>query len=278
MNGSSQPVTAYQYAKSTYAQPEPHSFIKVKNLSTQGLVGGDPWGREAFRRNIFQPILLSASLSLKEPFSSASSTDTVNASTVNYSSLSKEILKVIASRQPFVKPKDDWSLNDLLEWLSVYLTGKLPGGARGDRIAASYQLEGGCPCLESDWKYKPPMLNVKDLQELELSVLVPKGGLVSEGISLTKTFSFMEGSGVQTAPHSSVLRIQNMRVPTLIGVNDNERTARQIVVASLEISPYVCHGRDWYNELEELAFKVPSFFPLIEFPTHHTNTASTPDN
>jgi dihydroneopterin aldolase len=257
MNGSSPPVTAYQYAKFSNSQTEPHSFIRVKNLSTQGLVGGDPWGRDVNRRNIFQPILLSAALSLKEPFSSASTSDTVNASTVNYSSLSKEILKVVASRQPSVKPKDDWSLNDLLEWLSVYLTGKLPGGTRGDRVAASYQLEGGCPCLESDWKYIPPMLNVRDLKELELSVCLPKGSLLCEGISLTKNLSYAEDPSSKTTPHSSVLRIQNMRVPTLIGVNPNERTARQIVVASVEVSPYTCHGRDWYNELEELAFKVP---------------------
>jgi dihydroneopterin aldolase len=57
-------------------------------------------------------------------------------------------------------------------------------------------------------------------------------------------------------PYSSVLKIHDMRIPTLIGVNKNERLARQIVVVNVEIDPYVCKEHDCYNELEQIVVKV----------------------
>jgi hypothetical protein len=56
--------------------------------------------------------------------------------------------------------------------------------------------------------------------------------------------------------YRSVLEIQSIRIPTLIRVNAKERLARQLVIVSVEIDPYICQERDYYNELEQIIVKV----------------------
>lgn len=67
---------------------KPHSVVRVRNLQTSLIVGTDAWGRKG--KN--QPVLISASASLRNPFESASSEDAVTGSTIHYGIMSKAIL------------------------------------------------------------------------------------------------------------------------------------------------------------------------------------------
>jgi dihydroneopterin aldolase len=271
LGASSMPIlTSKAYSKALEECGESHSIIRVRNLSTQALVGGDPWGIPTdtmYRRNKLQPIFLSAALSLRMPFNSAASADRLNESTVNYSTLSKEILKVVASRRPdlphpegFVGIQRDWALSEFLCWIYVYLTGRWPYGPPPIASVARDFLDGGCPCLEDEHNiaYKPPLLDVSRLIEMELSVLLPKATLMSSGVSLTTALGYYPGVEERGSPLRSVLKLHDLRIPTLIGVNINERAAKQIVVVNVELDPYLHRAQDFYNELEQIVFKVRS--------------------
>lgn len=262
------PCTTKHYAWALQSHGgDPHTVIRVQNLSTQALVGGAVWGiQEGVRRNQLQPILLSARLSLKRPFMSAAESDEVNDSTINYSTLSKEILKIVGSRRPDIPHSDDfigiqmdWSLYDLLAWIEIYLTGNPPSGRKPPIHGLNSYIEGGIPCFEEKRSrlYKPPLLDIRNLLEVGLIVFLPKATLLSEGVSLTTSTSYANRKAVQQSGMSfSVLKIHNIRIPTLIGVNPKERLAKQMVVVNVEIDPYVCKENDCYNELEQIIVKV----------------------
>jgi hypothetical protein len=179
--------------------------------------------------------------------------------------LSKALLKVVENRGTSRKdPKKwkgidkDWTLYDLLDWTFLYLTGRwMEGGAPEASLTYDF-LENGCPCLERGIKYEKPLLGLQLLQDLELQVFLPKGTLLGGGVSLTTCGSFLSGPETSDAsPYRSTLKIHDIRIPTLIGVNANERLARQWVIATVEIDPYTsCHGFDRYNELEQIVVKV----------------------
>lgn len=255
-------LTARKYAKLLQGGGEAHSIIRVQNLSTQALVGGSIWGvpSEDGHRNIFQPLLISSTLSLREPFTSAAQSDSINNSTVNYSTLSKEILKVIASRRPdlphsneFQGLQMDWTLYELVKWMHLWLTGYSPLGIRPTTSFVSRYLDGGCPCLteEGNQAYKPPLLDIKGLFELGFTLFLPKATLLSSGVSLTTSSMYFPSNVLR-----STLKIHGIRVPTLIGVNRKERLAKQLLVVSVEVDPYICQEGDYYNELEQIIVKV----------------------
>lgn len=255
-------LTAKDYARTLQEGGEAHSLIRVQNLSTEALVGGSIWGvpSDDGHRNVLQPVIVSSTLSLREPFRSAAQSDSVNHSTVNYSTLSKQILKVIASRRPGLPhSKDfqgllrDWSIYELIEWIQLWLTGHLPSGGRPANHFASLYLDGACHCLaeKSDPAYKPPLLDIESLSELGFTLFLPKATLLSGGVSLTTSSSYFHGNAYRSA-----LKIHGIRVPTLIGVNAKERLARQLVIVNVEVDPYVCQKRDYYNELEQIVVKV----------------------
>jgi dihydroneopterin aldolase len=264
-------LTARDYAKLLQGGGEAHSIIRVQNLSTQALVGGSLWGVPSGdgHRNIFQPVLISSTLSLREPFRSAAQNDRVNNSTVNYSTLSKEILRVIASRRPdlphskeFQGLQMDWTLYELIKWMHLWLTGYLPLGGRPATPLVSRYLDGGCPCLaeKTNPMYKPPFLDIESLLELGFTLFLPKATLLSSGVSLTTSSKFPSNA------LRSTLKIHGIRVPTLIGVNRKERLARQYVVVSVEVDPYICQKGDYYNELEQIIVKVRVSYMQVE---HH---------
>lgn len=258
MDDSNSLLTSHQYLRTLFSfnDSETQSQIHIANLSFSALLGADPWGRAGPKQNINQPVLLSTRVSLRNPFTSASASDTVDSSTVHYGILSKEILKIVGNRRADSNKtfQSDWSLNDLVDWLVVYLTGVAFGAsASAVSAAAHYEIEGGIPCLERDARYKPSLIGPKTLRELEFTIALAKGTLMADNIVLRKQVGFGSTGEVFWA---STLRIEGMRIPTLVGVNRNERTARQIVMATVEIEPYVCKGKDCYPELEEIVFKV----------------------
>jgi dihydroneopterin aldolase len=263
-------LSSKAYAKALEECGESHSIIRVQNLSTQALVGGDPWGiltGTTTRRNKLQPIFLSAALSLRKPFNRVMAADRLNESTVNYSTLSKEILEVVASRRPdlahpegFVGIQRDMALSEFLFWIYIYLTRRWPYGTSPIASVARNFLDGGCPCLEDEHSlaYRPPLLDVSGLIEMEISVFLPKATLMGSGVSLTTALGYYRGVDSRDSPLRSVLKLHDLRIPTLIGVNINEQAAKQIVIVNVELDPYLHKTRDFYNELEQIVFKVKS--------------------
>lgn len=99
---------AYQ-ARKSYG----NDAVSVKNLSMCLCAAFDIWGRPKP-----QPAMISVTVGLAQPFSSAASTDTVNASTIHYGQLSKAITREMHNHE-----NDNWLSPSDLIWL-VALTVK----------------------------------------------------------------------------------------------------------------------------------------------------------
>ncbi|PBP22643.1 hypothetical protein BUE80_DR006561 [Diplocarpon rosae] len=242
---------------------DPHTRIRVTNLSTTLPVGTDAWGR----RNIPQPVLLSASISLKHPFTSASSTDTVAPSTVHYGTLSKAIL---AACKEFAELCADelcpvpMHLRALVQYVHFYLTGQdtLPRIQHQACVSRSKASDGE---KQADAE---PLLKCESIRLFELEVTLPKASLLGSGISLKGSFGYEGGDGPNA--YSMVLQLRELRIPTLVGVNACERLAKQMVYVDVEMQRW-----DWmadgYCELEELVVKSTeeSSFQTLEALAEH---------
>ncbi|ATY59766.1 Dihydroneopterin aldolase [Cordyceps militaris] len=234
-------VPAFQIARDA-CLPAP-STIKVKNLRATIQGPHDAWGRP----DRPQPIAISAAVSLDAPFGASSSTDTVAADTVHYGLLSKGILSVLAAAVP------GQSLRHLLDTTWVEMTGF---DSRGQDVCASAQ--------QAQQRLQPPFLHFAQLRALEISLHLPKATLLGDGVTLTVMGGFEAAAAESGALVKSVMRqsavslkIHRLRVPTLIGVNSNERLAKQVVVANVEIDRLE-DDLDVYPELEQVVIQVMS--------------------
>lgn len=243
-----------------------HSIIHVKNLSGNARVGVDVWGRtENGRVNKFQPIQISASISLEEPFETAARSDSVDRSTVHYGTLSKEILKVLAYRgEALLRPNEseqdpdcleciqsDWTLAVLLDAIHSWIAGRI---FSWDYYGGTGEVYNKCSTLLANSSNAPGNSIIGTGHEVELSCFLPKGSILGSGVSLR----------VLTMPHPngpayticSILKLHDLRIPTLIGVNANERLAKQMVIANVEIDGYLVTDFDLYHKLEQIVVKV----------------------
>ena len=87
--------------------------------------------------------------------------------------------------------------------------------------------------------------------------MLPKASLLGNGVSL----SGGELLGIIPEKMQSCslkLKIHDLRIPTLIGLNANERLAKQMVVTSLEIDNWV-EEQGHYVQIEQLVVKVNQF-------------------
>ena len=207
---------------------EPCAIVRVKNLQSTVSSASDAWGRQ----DRPQPVLVSVEASFRQKFLTSATSDVVSADTVHYGVLSKEILKYLEGRakEP-ATAGNGLGLRNIVEGMWTRLV--------GCNLAAESQAE--------DVLLKPAKL-----RHLAISVKVPKGTLLGGGVSLTATATFGEGAML---PAALALKTHELRVPTLIGVNDNERKAKQVVVASIEIDKYQSL-EDEYVSLEALVTKV----------------------
>ncbi|RDL36888.1 uncharacterized protein BP5553_06240 [Venustampulla echinocandica] len=233
------------------------AVIRVKNLQTSLEVGKDAWGR--LRKQ--QPVLISTNVFLRAPFESASTKDAVTTSTVHYGTLSKAILKACqeftksnASRPNEVPVEEASSLASLTNAILFFLTHSV------DPKLSQFALnkESQDPILKSDV-----------MTALEITVLLPKASLLGAGISFTQSL-YYDQQRDRPGAISLVLGVHGLRIPTLIGVNSNERLAKQIVIANVEIDPW--HNLpDEYNKLEQVVIKTmeeSSFQTLEALATH----------
>ena len=231
------------------AAGEPHGKISVRNLQAIIRIGRDAWGREGK----LQPVLISATVSLRKPFEYASVQDTVNSSTVHYGVLSKAILEAV---QHFhdkggasTKEGKPSTVKALMDHIAGHLTSCSLDGAHSFN-----------PLALEDHK---PLLDRQIVSSLDLKVTLPKALLNSTtGVSRCGTIVFdvrfldpkLNPNKIEDN-YAMSLVLHDVRVPTIIGVNSNERLAKQLVVANIEIDEWITE-RDLHNELEELVFNV----------------------
>ncbi|KAK6193206.1 hypothetical protein LQW54_012700 [Pestalotiopsis sp. IQ-011] len=227
------------------AAGEPIAVVRVRNLQGTVPVGRDAWGRP----DKAQPALVSTEVSFARPFGAASAGDTVSAETAHYGNLSKNLLGSLgafASASPPTKvdaletggDEDKPGSADVFELLWVGLTGRV--------------VDGSARALPLD---RLPFLDTDRLRGLSLTVRLPKASLLGAGVSLTATAAFhQDAAGAAGNPlrsYARSLRLHELRVPVLIGVNDNERKAKQMVVADVEVDRLDV-TRDIHPELEAL--------------------------
>ncbi|KAI1329141.1 Dihydroneopterin aldolase-domain-containing protein [Xylariaceae sp. FL0255] len=284
------------------AAGEPRAVVRVRNLQSTMSAGQDAWGRSSKS----QPVLLSSEISLAGSFETASENDTVaDEGTVHYGTLSKTLLGGMADfahvergaapaggiraagAAEQVTPMP--STANIFELLWVKMTGRVVDGSQVALPA-----------------YEVPLLNARTLRSLSLTLHLPKASLLGSGVSLTTTACFKDAKSLdeeEESPSSAsasasassssakneqgqpkkqnplrsyarTLRLHELRIPTLIGVNDNERTAKQMVVADIEIDRFDIDSVDIHTELERLVVDTiseSSFETLEALGTHVGN-------
>ncbi|KOS16894.1 Folic acid synthesis protein fol1 [Escovopsis weberi] len=187
--------------------------VRVRNLGTTVTGPYDAWGRS----DKPQPASISAAVTFHDEFGASASTDSVAADTVHYGLLSKAILAALdkpTGRRLDEKPVSACLLGSLVNGIWLYLTG---ADMDGEIVPYSRQ---------------EPFLKLKGIRTIEISVHLPKATLVGDGVSVTQMAEF-DRQGEMVA-RARALRFHEMRVPTLIGVNGNERQDKQVVVANIE--------------------------------------------
>jgi FolB domain-containing protein len=91
------------------------------------------------------------------------------------------------------------------------------------------------------------------LLSTEVDIFYPKGSMLGDGAGFLSSSS---SAGLV----SSVLYLRNVRIPCLIGVNSNERTAKQPVVVNLWIECIRRSRTDDYVKLESVVVDVGYLF------------------
>lgn len=230
-----------------HAAGEPLAVVRVRDLSTAVVGPQDAWGR----KNATQPVTISAELHFSRAFEASVNGDSVTAGdTVHYGTLSKLILacversnehahaQVLAQAQAAQASQvavESVDLRVLLEMIWIVLTGR---NVNGDDAAPEAK----------------PLLDLSRLRFMSLTVTLPKASLLGEGVSLTAANVFPPHLA-SLSMYGLALKVHRLRVPTLIGVNSNERMAKQFVVADVEIDKFDYYP-DLYCELESLVVKV----------------------
>jgi FolB domain-containing protein len=98
-----------------------------------------------------------------------------------------------------------------------------------------------------------------DLVSSEISIVYPKSSMLGDGAGFS--LSWTQAGG--TVATSNVLFLRNVRIPCLIGVNSNERTAKQPVVVNLWIECVETSRADDYVKLESVVVGVSSHCPML---------------
>jgi dihydroneopterin aldolase len=189
------------------AQSESTDKIIVQNLAVTVNAGKDVWGREKKQR-----ALISVTVTLGKPFSTASSTDSVDESTVHYGTLSKALQARIQ--------------DDSLNWMST--------ADLSVAIAGIVRTAAGST----------------DIFAIETDVCYLKGSMFGDGVGHTTSII------TQLGVYSNTLYLRNVRVPCLIGVNSNERLAKQPVVINMWLDCIPASRVDDYAALEAMLVEV----------------------
>ena len=214
------------------AAGEPAAIIRVRNLQSTIQGPQDAWGRQGRP----QPLLVSAEVSLHEPFGSSSSKDAVDSDTVHYGLLSKAILATLGRLD--AEAQHAMSLHGVLNSIWMDLIGFDFTGRIGN------------------FKEKKPFLNVSVVRSLTISLELPKASLLGSAVSLSGTIVYQnEQFGTSATNRAMSMNLKGLRIPTLIGVNDNERQAKQVVVSNISVEKWD-EDDDDYPRLEKIVVDV----------------------
>jgi len=235
---------------------EPKAVVRVRNLQAIVQGGTDAWGRPGKA----QPALISAEISFTHAFGTVCSDDRLSAETVHYGKLSKAILEAIDDlniEPPPMgadgKPASDAespTMKDVLDMVWARLTG-LPVDGNAEEFSGSGET---------------PFLNLQHIRYMSICLTFPKASLLGEGVSLTASTLYGPfAGGYGCLRYALSLRLCNLRVPTLIGVNPNERHNKQFVVADIELDNFICL-EDMYTNLEKgvVHVRIPKGIRLAE--------------
>lgn len=233
---------------------QPPAKVRVRNLQTYIEGPSDAWNRKGKQ----QPLSVSASVMLKEAFDTSSSGDKVADDTVHYGLLSKAILASLEGKRPQhlakEKPGDAASANrfsslrDVVNTIWEDLTNQDANGKN------KYIEE-----EEEEEQTVKSFLKVSTIRCFELTAHLPKASLLGGGVSLTRIALFGRDGESRPQPRGMSLKIHDLRVPTLIGVNGNERKAKQVVVATIEIDKYNIE-EDVFTMIEAETVEVSEYY------------------
>ncbi|EQL02506.1 dihydropteroate synthase [Ophiocordyceps sinensis CO18] len=166
--------------------------------------------------------------------SASAARDVLAGDTVHYGHLAKALLVSLerltgAAAQPL-------PLSTVLSHMWLHLTGRDPPSSSSGHAAAVPE---------------EPLIKASAVRCLELTALLPKASLLGDGVSLTLAGVFADGEPADgpLSMYGWTLRLHKLRVPTLVGINDNEREAKQAVVVSVEVDNFVA-SVDIYHALE----------------------------
>ncbi|KAK0387642.1 hypothetical protein NLU13_3887 [Sarocladium strictum] len=228
MSGSRPPAKRYSllsHARVLALAEDSPSIIRVRNLQVTLRGPKDAWGRAGKS----QPALVSVEVRMRNSFGLSSEMDQVQADTVHYGLLAKGVLRIME------ETNHSESLGSSVGTIWASFTGHA-------------DLKGSVPSGD-------PFLNIRQVEYLRVAIKVTKASLLGEGVSLSCAAAFADG--VPTAVASS-LEIHGLRIPTLVGVNANERTAKQIVLAHLRVEDFTDLKEDLHVDLEAVVTRVIS--------------------
>lgn len=84
---------------------------------------------------------------------------------------------------------------------------------------------------------------------MQITAKLPKASLAGDGVSMTATViadTVVDEALVPRASRS--VKVHDVRIPILIGVNPNEREAKQVVIANVDIDGFTTDSGLWTVE------------------------------
>ncbi|KID66659.1 dihydroneopterin aldolase family protein, partial [Metarhizium hybridum] len=228
------------------ATGEPPATVRVQNIQSTIQGPSDAWGRQ----NRPQPISVSVAVGMAQSFGPTSTSDALASDTVHYGLLSKAVLATLArlSGAQGTSSGRQLTLPAILDTIWTDLTGVDTSGQQPASPASPAQA--------------PPFLKLASVKSLQVGLRLPKATLQGAGVCLTATAAFARGT---MTLRGIKLALCDLRIPILIGVNANERRAKQGVVANVEVDRFD-EARDCYCALEDVIAKAmtDSSFETIE--------------
>lgn len=90
----------------------------------------------------------------------------------------------------------------------------------------------------------------KIMEDATIEIKLPKASLLGDAVIFVRNYH------IDSQRNTSVLHLQNLCIPTLIGVNSNERTAKQKLLVNVWLRGLDDGECNCYVELERLLTKV----------------------
>ncbi|KAK1752424.1 Dihydroneopterin aldolase-domain-containing protein [Echria macrotheca] len=239
------PFTPTTTLQTLHQAGPPPALVRLQNLQTTTTASRDAWNRP----NKPQPLLLNASVSFSAPFPRAGPSDTLTNDTLNYGTLSKTILASASS-----VTKNSTTLPSLVGTIWQSLCGHDPS-QKNERVSFDCLLTAD--------------VLASQVRHLSVSARLPKATLLGSGVSYTVSACFGD---ISPKTYATQLCLHELRVPTLIGVNENERLARQFVIATVAIDTYgYTPEQDVHTEMEAAVVKLmeESSFETLEALARH---------